>query len=138
MGSVALFYGPILLGAAVSLMLSGIVAVQCIIFFKLYPDESSLKTAMVATVWLLDAAQSAFILTSLFYYFVVHLGDTSAGNRNVILWSVAVRLRTAPVTAKQNCVVHLFSAEKICRCTDLRALLRNSRLILTKYVPASK
>ncbi|KAJ7891599.1 hypothetical protein B0H14DRAFT_2687765, partial [Mycena olivaceomarginata] len=107
--------------------LSGIVAVQCIIFFKLYPEESSLKNAMVATVWLLDAAQSAFILTSLFYYFVVHFGDTSAGNRNVILWC-----------AKQNCVVHLFSAEKICRYTDLRALLRHSRLILTKYVPASK
>ncbi|KAJ7791518.1 hypothetical protein B0H14DRAFT_2935099 [Mycena olivaceomarginata] len=131
MGSVALFYGTILWGAAVALMLSGIVPVQCIIFFKLYPDESSLKTAMVATVWL-DAAQSAFIL-ALFHYFVVHFGNTSAGNRNVIPWCLTIL-----VTAKQNCVVHLFYAEKICRCTGLRALLRNSRLILTKYVPASK
>ncbi|KAJ7858032.1 hypothetical protein B0H14DRAFT_2749905 [Mycena olivaceomarginata] len=128
-----IFYGPILLGAAMApCTLSGIVAVQCIIFFKLYPDESSLKIAMVATVWLLDAAQSAFI-TSLFHYFVVHFGDTSAGNRNVIPWCLTIL-----VTAKQNCVVHLLYAEKISRCTDLRALLRNSRIILKKYVPASK
>ncbi|KAJ7309439.1 hypothetical protein DFH08DRAFT_485583 [Mycena albidolilacea] len=120
MGSVALLYGPILLGGAVALMLSGIVAVQCIIFFKLYPDESSLKTAMVATVWLLDAAQSAFILASLFYYFVVHFGDTSADNRNAIPWSVAL---TILVTAMQTCVVHLFYAQKIYRSSRKNWLL---------------
>ncbi|KAJ7828903.1 hypothetical protein B0H14DRAFT_2811040, partial [Mycena olivaceomarginata] len=100
------FYGTILWGAAVALMLNGIVPVHCIIFFKLYPDELSLKTAMVATVWL-DAAQSAFIL-ALF------------------------PLLRRPFRQ------HQFYAEKICRCTGLRPLLRNSRLIPTKYVPASK
>ncbi|KAJ7710166.1 hypothetical protein B0H14DRAFT_2646144 [Mycena olivaceomarginata] len=120
MGSVALFYGTILWGAAVALMLSGIVPVHCIIFFKLYPDELSLKTAMVATVWL-DAAQSAFIL-ALFHYFVVHFGNTSAGTATLSrgvsihpihlsvnppliiitrLRSVAVRLRTTPSRISQ-------------------------------------
>ncbi|KAJ7305458.1 hypothetical protein DFH08DRAFT_825149 [Mycena albidolilacea] len=48
----------------------------------------------------LDAAQSAFIL-ALFHYFVVHFGNTSAGNRNVIPWSVAVHLHTMPSRISQ-------------------------------------
>ncbi|KAF8149301.1 hypothetical protein K438DRAFT_1988931 [Mycena galopus ATCC 62051] len=77
MNSVTLIYGPVLLGGAVALTLSGIVAAQCILFFKLYsnPDESGFKIAMVGLVWTLDAAQSAFILASLFDYFIVHFGD---------------------------------------------------------------
>ncbi|KAF7349611.1 Glycoside hydrolase [Mycena sanguinolenta] len=50
MSSVALFYAPILFGGAMALMLSGIAAVQCIIFFRLYPNESSLKIVLVAIV----------------------------------------------------------------------------------------
>ncbi|KAF8151073.1 hypothetical protein K438DRAFT_1943558 [Mycena galopus ATCC 62051] len=77
MNSVTLIYGPVLLGGAVALTLSGIVAAQCILFFKLYsnPDESGFKIAMVGLVWTLDSAQSAFILASLFDYFIVHFGD---------------------------------------------------------------
>jgi len=112
------FYGSILFGGAVALMLSGIVAVQCIIFFKLYPNEAGVKTAMVATVWTLDAAQSAFILASLFYYFIAHFGDTSI--RNDIPWSIAL---TILVTAMQTCVVHLFYAQKIYRSSGKNWLL---------------
>ncbi|KAJ7093843.1 hypothetical protein B0H15DRAFT_798922 [Mycena belliarum] len=78
MYSVALLYSPILLGGAVGLLLSGIVAVQCIIFFKLYPDEGRMKTSMIAAVWVLDIAHTVFILASLFYYFVAHFGHPSA------------------------------------------------------------
>jgi len=110
MDSNALTYGPVLLGGAVALMLSGIVAVQCIIFFKLYPDEGGLKKAMVATVWTLDVAQSGFIITSLFHYFITHFGDTSV--LALIPWPIAL---TILLTAMQTCVVHLFYAEKIYR-----------------------
>ncbi|KAJ7272175.1 hypothetical protein C8J57DRAFT_1599206 [Mycena rebaudengoi] len=103
-----MFYGPILLGGSVALMLSGIVAVQCIIFFKLYPDEAVIKTLMVATVWLLDVAQSGFILVSLFFYLVQHFGDGSV--RDVIPWSISLSLL---FTALQTLVVHLFYAQKI-------------------------
>ncbi|KAJ7264036.1 hypothetical protein B0H12DRAFT_271669 [Mycena haematopus] len=106
--SPALTYGPVLFGGAVALMLSGIVAVQCIIFFKLYPDESGVKTAMVATVWTLDAAQSAFIGASLFDYFIAHFGDTSF--LAIIPGSIAL---TILLTAMQTCLVHLFYAQRI-------------------------
>ncbi|KAK7039817.1 glycoside hydrolase [Favolaschia claudopus] len=110
MKDLALVYGPLLIGGAVALMLSGIVAVQCIIFFKLYPDESGVKTGMVATVWTLDVAQSAFIAASLFSYFVTHFGDTTI----VALIPGSVAL-TILLTAAQTCVVHLFYAHKIHR-----------------------
>jgi hypothetical protein len=84
MNGVALTYGPILLGGAVALMyalllafctsprrlltkfliyrLSGIVAVQCIIFFKLYPDEGSIKMAIVSTVWCVMFRESHIVM----------------------------------------------------------------------------
>ncbi|KAJ6489863.1 hypothetical protein C8R45DRAFT_1213284 [Mycena sanguinolenta] len=106
--SSALTYGPLLFGGAVALMLSGIVAVQCIIFFKLYPDESGFKTAMVAAVWTLDVAQSAFIGASLFDYFIRHFGDSTF--LAIIPGSIAL---TILLTATQTCVVHLFYAQRI-------------------------
>ncbi|KAJ7104819.1 hypothetical protein C8R44DRAFT_681626 [Mycena epipterygia] len=108
MANVALSYGPLLIGGTVAIMLSGIVAVQCIIFFKLYPDEAGIKIAMVATVWTLDLTQSFFIIASLFDYFIVHFGDHSA--LLSIPWFIAF---TILFTAMQTCVVHLFYAHKI-------------------------
>jgi len=105
---VASAYAPILIGGCVAFMLSGIVAVQCIIFFKLYPDESNVKIGLVATVWTLDVAQTAFILASFIDYFVVHFGVPS--RILVIPWSIAL---TMLATALQTCLVHLFYAAKI-------------------------
>ncbi|KAF7375805.1 Glycoside hydrolase [Mycena sanguinolenta] len=109
MSSVALIYAPILFGGAVAFMLSGTAAVQCIIFFRSYSDESNLRTAIVTIVSTLDAAQSAFILVSLFDYFVAHFGDAGFGEFN-IPWSIAVAIQ---VTAMQTCVVHLSYAQEI-------------------------
>ncbi|KAJ7342404.1 hypothetical protein DFH08DRAFT_1082023 [Mycena albidolilacea] len=119
MNTLALTYGPILLGGAVAFLLSGIVAVQCIIFFKLYPDESGFKTTMVATVWTLDVAQSAFIGASLFDYFIVNFGD-AAFMHTIIPGSIAL---TILLTATQTCVVHLFYAQKIHRSSDKNVLI---------------
>ncbi|KAJ7246875.1 hypothetical protein B0H12DRAFT_1125619 [Mycena haematopus] len=110
MSRVALIYAPVLFGGAVALMLSGVAAVQCIIFFRLYSDESGFKTAIVSVVWTLDTAQSAFIMASLFDYFVAHFGDVTF--TEIIPWSIAL---TILVTAMQTCVVHLFYAQKIYR-----------------------
>ncbi|KAJ7438989.1 hypothetical protein FB451DRAFT_1415956 [Mycena latifolia] len=107
MDSVALAYGPILFGGAVAFMLSGIVAVQCIIFFKLYPDEGCIKTIMVTTVWALDIAQTAFILASFFHYFISPY-VTLVGDRQLFM-------TCGHGKAIQTCVVHLFYAQKIYR-----------------------
>ncbi|KAJ6580396.1 hypothetical protein DFH09DRAFT_1145917 [Mycena vulgaris] len=117
MDSDPLLYGPILFGGAVALILSGVVAVQCIIFFKLYPDEAQIKLAMVgdfsphlplAMRRILDIVQTTFIIISLFHYFIVHFGNPT------VLFSIPWCL-TILVTAMQTCVVHLFYAQKIYR-----------------------
>ncbi|CAK5262052.1 unnamed protein product [Mycena citricolor] len=105
-----LTYTPILFGGALALLLSGIVAVQCIIFFKLYPDESRWKTWMVRLVWIIDISHTTFILVALYDYFVRHFGDTSF--TAWIPWSIAF---TILFTTIQTCIVHLFYAAKIYR-----------------------
>ncbi|KAJ7197944.1 hypothetical protein GGX14DRAFT_667167 [Mycena pura] len=59
-------------------------------FLKLYSHESSRKAGMVATVWTLDVAQSAFILASLFHYFVEHFGAHNA--MEAIPWSIVLNV----------------------------------------------
>ncbi|KAJ7922116.1 hypothetical protein B0H13DRAFT_2317719 [Mycena leptocephala] len=86
MASLTLTYGPLLFGGAAALILSGIVSVQCLIYFKSY-SQRGIKKAKVLVVWILDVLQSAFILASLCHYFVTHFGDTSV--LAVIPWSVA-------------------------------------------------
>ncbi|KAF7317661.1 Glycoside hydrolase [Mycena kentingensis (nom. inval.)] len=105
---IALAYGPVLIGGCVAFMLSGVVAVQCIIFFKLYPNESRVKTGLVSTVWLLDVAQTAFIIAAFVDYFITHFGDSK--ELHFIPWPIAL---TVLVTALQTCLVHYFYAAKI-------------------------
>ncbi|KAJ7135764.1 hypothetical protein C8R44DRAFT_869472 [Mycena epipterygia] len=93
MASLTLTYGPLLFGGAAALILSGIVSVQCLIYFKSY-SQRGIKKATVLVVWVLDVLQSAFILASLCHYFVTHFGDTSV--LAVIPWSVASLLGPVP------------------------------------------
>ncbi|KAJ7900778.1 hypothetical protein B0H13DRAFT_2275331 [Mycena leptocephala] len=100
--------GALLVGGAVALVLSGIVTVQCIIFYKLYPNEVRIQNLMVLAVWLLDLLHSAFIVTSLFNYFIDFFGDTTRIDH--IPWSVAL---SVVVTAIQTLIVHWYFAHKI-------------------------
>ncbi|KAJ7830689.1 hypothetical protein B0H13DRAFT_2371830 [Mycena leptocephala] len=111
MASLTLTYGPLLFGGAAALILSGIVSVQCLIYFKSY-SQRGIKKATVLVVWILDVLQSAFILASLCHYFVTHFGDTSV--LAVIPWSVALTILVT-VRAIQTWIVHLFYARTIHR-----------------------
>ncbi|KAJ7050316.1 hypothetical protein C8F01DRAFT_1377745 [Mycena amicta] len=79
--------GPLLLGGSIALVLSGMVTVQCIVFYKLYPNEIRLRIGMVFLIWILDFLHSAFIVTSLFDYFIKFFGDVS--RTDFIPWSIA-------------------------------------------------
>ncbi|KAF7289078.1 Glycoside hydrolase [Mycena chlorophos] len=111
--SIALWYGPLIVGGCLAFMLSGVVAVQCIIFFKLYPDESKVKTTLVAGIWTIDVAQTAFIIAAFIEYFVVQFGNFNFVA--TIPWSIAL---TILATALQTCVVHLYYAAKIYRSSE--------------------
>ncbi|KAF7308032.1 hypothetical protein MKEN_01165400 [Mycena kentingensis (nom. inval.)] len=100
--------GALLVGGSIALILSGILAVQCIVFFKLYPNDVRIRRAMVLVVWLLDILHSTFIVTSLFIYFIDFFGDRS--RIDYIPWSIAL---SVVVTAAQTLIAHWYYAHKI-------------------------
>ncbi|KAJ7779322.1 hypothetical protein DFH07DRAFT_794694 [Mycena maculata] len=108
MTDVARTLGALLIGGSIALVLSGIVTVQCIVYFKLYPNESLRWNLMVAAVWILDLLHSAFIVTSLFDYFIKFFGDRS--RIEYIPWYVGL---SVVVTAIQTLIFHWYFAYKI-------------------------
>ncbi|KAF7289726.1 hypothetical protein MIND_01346200 [Mycena indigotica] len=108
MAHVALTLGPLLLGGSIALMLSGMVTVQCIVFYKLYPNEIRLWIGMVFFIWVLDLLHSIFIVISLFDYFITFFGEES--RTDFIPWSIAL---SVVVTAITTLIVHMYYAQKI-------------------------
>ncbi|KAJ7844894.1 hypothetical protein B0H14DRAFT_2775773 [Mycena olivaceomarginata] len=92
--------GALLVGVPLP-CLSGIVTVQCIIFYKLYPNEIRIRSLMVLHR-LLDLLHSAFIVASLFKYFIDFFGDMS-------------RIGFIPPCAIQTLIAHWYFAHKIYR-----------------------
>ncbi|KAJ3858351.1 hypothetical protein EV359DRAFT_52294 [Lentinula novae-zelandiae] len=89
-------YASLLLGGLIAFSLTGTVSVQCVVYYRLYPQESERLRELVSAneyLWLLDLVHSAFIGASLYQYFVAWFGEES--QIDVIPWSVAVR---EPVT----------------------------------------
>ncbi|KAJ7120608.1 hypothetical protein C8R43DRAFT_1241613 [Mycena crocata] len=108
MTDVAWTLGAILVGGSIALVLSGIVTVQCIIFYKLYPNEIRIQNVMVLIVWLLDLLHSAFIVTSFFNYCISFFGDRT--RIDYIPWCVAL---SVVITAGQTLITHWYFAQKI-------------------------
>ncbi|KAJ7230127.1 hypothetical protein GGX14DRAFT_692045 [Mycena pura] len=129
--------GALLIGGSIALMLSGTLAVQCIVFYKLYPNDTRIRTVMVLVIWcafpssvvpshferrfrrILDLLNSAFIVSSLFIYLINYFGDRS--RIDDIPWSIAF---TVVVTAIQTLIVHWYFAHKIYMCAPCILHLR--------------
>ncbi|KAG2022307.1 hypothetical protein CC2G_000069 [Coprinopsis cinerea AmutBmut pab1-1] len=103
-------YGALLLGAAGSFGLSGVVSTQCVVYYKRYPKDSLRTKLMVGASWILDIAHTSFVLVAIYDYFVKNYGN--AANVDSIPWSLALSI---VVTALQTLLVHCFFAEKILR-----------------------
>ncbi|KAF6749257.1 hypothetical protein DFP72DRAFT_544012 [Ephemerocybe angulata] len=103
-------YGALLFGASGAFGLSGIVVTQCLVYFKQYPEDSHKTKAMVLASWLLDMTHSAFVMLSIYDYFIKYFGDE--GGIDIIPWPLAV---SVVVTALQTLLVHCFFAVKIFR-----------------------
>ncbi|THV00760.1 hypothetical protein K435DRAFT_963845 [Dendrothele bispora CBS 962.96] len=118
-------YGAVLLGGLMAFSFSGIVAVQSMVYFKMYPRDLGSLKALVSVVWILDLLHSAFIGTALFHYFIKSWGvDTAIDN---IHWSVAL---SVVVTALQTVIAHCFFAHKIYRSSQRNLFLTIPILIL--------
>ncbi|KAJ3820287.1 hypothetical protein F5880DRAFT_982581 [Lentinula raphanica] len=111
-------YTSLLIGGLMAFSLTGTVSVQCIVYYRLYPEESEKLKGLVASVWLLDLVHSAFIGASLYQYFIAWFGERS--QIDVIPWSVAF---TVVVTALQTFIAHCFFANKIYRSSQQNVYL---------------
>jgi len=100
--------GALLVGGAIALVLSGVLSVQCIIFYKLYPNDARIRHIIVLAVWILDILHSTFVVTALFSYFIDFFGDRLRIDH--IAWSIAL---TVIVTALQTLIAHWYYAHKI-------------------------
>ncbi|KAA1479446.1 hypothetical protein DENSPDRAFT_159733 [Dentipellis sp. KUC8613] len=102
--------GAILLGCMLSVALSGIVAAQTFLYYKLYPKDLVRIKVMVFFVWLLDAIHACLISSATWDYVILNWGDGDIAD--VINTSVAL---TVACTALVTVVVHLFFCHRVFR-----------------------
>ncbi|KDR86133.1 hypothetical protein GALMADRAFT_52810 [Galerina marginata CBS 339.88] len=107
-------YGAMFLGSIFASGLSGVVTVQCIVFFKLYPQDSRTLKSLVIVVWILDLAHSSFVISAMWDYFIAGFGKVSKTDYipNTIALSV---IFTVPLT--------LFFAHRIYRLSNRNVFL---------------
>ncbi|KAJ3516736.1 hypothetical protein NMY22_g14134 [Coprinellus aureogranulatus] len=103
-------YGALLFGAGIAFSLSGVVATQCIVYFKQYPGDSNTKKAMVLASWILDGLHTSFLMYTIHEYFISSFGDLT--RIDYIPWALAI---SVVITALQTLLVHCFFAHKIFR-----------------------
>ncbi|KAJ3574451.1 hypothetical protein NP233_g1767 [Leucocoprinus birnbaumii] len=101
-------YGALLLGGLYASLLSGLVALQVIIYFKVYEGDRRRIKALVLFIWFLDVLHTALVWAGLWDYLIVSFGDTQQISN--IYWSVST---TVAVTGILTFVVHCFFSHRI-------------------------
>ncbi|KAF9462229.1 hypothetical protein BDZ94DRAFT_1261822 [Collybia nuda] len=100
--------GALLLGGLFSAGLSGIVAVQVVVYFKLYPLDVPIIKTLVVLIWLLDLVHTGFTWAAIWEYLIVYYGN--AANSDIIPLSLSL---TIVFTAILTFFVHCFFAHRI-------------------------
>ncbi|KAI0321199.1 hypothetical protein OF83DRAFT_1168632 [Amylostereum chailletii] len=118
--------GPILLGGMASLALSGVVATQTFLYYRMYPKDPCRIKVLVALVWVLDTVHTILISTSTWKYFVLEYGRTDTEDRIII--EIAL---TVAFTASMTFVVHLFFCHRIFRLSQRNWLVTVPIILLT-------
>ncbi|KAF8555043.1 hypothetical protein OG21DRAFT_1484138 [Imleria badia] len=106
--TVATVYGSILLGTCFGCGLTGIVFVQCILYYKLYPADFAWTKALVFVVWLFDMMHTACIITAVWESVITNFDKP----QNMDDIPSALGLSVA-VTALVTFMVHCFFANRI-------------------------
>ncbi|CAA7265015.1 unnamed protein product [Cyclocybe aegerita] len=97
-------HGAVLLGVLFASLLSGVFAVQCLIYFKLYPNDRTAMKVLVAFVWFLEVVHTALIWMAMWNYFVLKFGEP--GYIDFIPPSIALSVvLTAGLTFLTHCLL---------------------------------
>ncbi|VDB97605.1 unnamed protein product [Peniophora sp. CBMAI 1063] len=118
--------GAILLGGLLSMALSGVVACQGFLYFRMYGQDSWSIKGLVLLVWALDAVHTSLIATSLWNYFALGFGDASQTD----LSDTELAL-TIAFTAMMNFVVHIFFSHRVWKLSRSNLLVTGPLIILS-------
>jgi len=102
--------GSVLIGCFIAISLSGVVAFQACIYFRLYPNDRPLNKVMVAAVWILDVVHTIFICTSIWDYLIANFGNVEARVRGDVPTSVSLSII---VTSFVTLITHLFFLRRL-------------------------
>ncbi|KAJ7238771.1 hypothetical protein B0H12DRAFT_1137104 [Mycena haematopus] len=117
--------GALLLGAFFASMLSGIVNLQTLLYFRWYKSDPMGFKLLVLGVWSLDTLHTVFIWVGLWDYLIADYGDTYM--INYIPWSISL---TVVVTAIVTFFVHCFFAHRILLLSKGNWLMASPVIIL--------
>ncbi|KAF5352343.1 hypothetical protein D9756_006308 [Leucocoprinus leucothites] len=107
-------YGALLLGGLYASLLSGLVALQVVIYFKMYEGDRGRIKALVLVIWGLDILHTGLVWAGLWDYLIGDFGNEQEISN--IYWSVSA---TVAVTGILTFVVHWY--ESLCRIEGLVA-----------------
>ncbi|KAI9467365.1 hypothetical protein BJY52DRAFT_65636 [Lactarius psammicola] len=106
-------YGAILLGCFAAVALSGVLALQTCIYYRLYPKDRRLNKVMVAVVWTLDATHSCLICSSAWKYLIPNFGNVSYQGHVPITVALSIG-----VTAFVTLITQLFYVRRLLRLSN--------------------
>ncbi|EKM84424.1 hypothetical protein AGABI1DRAFT_67820 [Agaricus bisporus var. burnettii JB137-S8] len=116
--SISLTYGALLLGGLYASILSGLVLLQVVIYFKLYPRDPVHTKGLVLGIWTLDALHTALIWAGLWIYLIENFGRLE--RIDSIPWAISA---TVAVTGILTFVVHCFFCFRIYRLSHKNLFL---------------
>ncbi|EMD37745.1 hypothetical protein CERSUDRAFT_83486 [Gelatoporia subvermispora B] len=93
----------ILVGGLVSAALSGIVAMQTALYYRLFPRDPFMVKLRVGAMFLLDTLHTCMVCAASWQYLVESFGETNINDR--VFWTVGVSIALTAIT---TVFVHLF------------------------------
>lgn len=106
--TVATTFGAMLLGTCFGCSLTGLVFVQCVLYYKLYPGDYAWTKFLVFVVWALDLTHTILIITTVWTSVITNYNKPE----NMDIIPPALGLSVA-VTAAITFLVHCFFANRI-------------------------
>ncbi|KAI0789361.1 hypothetical protein C8Q75DRAFT_765295 [Abortiporus biennis] len=100
--------GATLIGAFMSAVLSGVLTMQVVVYFRLYSVDFSRNKTMVVFLWVLDCVHVSMACAATWTYLIAKRGSNTIAD--FIPWTIAV---TVALTAIITFITHCFFVQRV-------------------------
>lgn len=100
--------GAVLIGGFFGAFLSGIVSMQTVFYYQLYPHDKMQNKFVVSGIWSLDLLHTGMVCASIWIYLIAHYGEYAV--TDYIAWTIAA---TIALTSFITVIVHCFLIHRI-------------------------